>query len=69
MKKWDPVDVIVLCLVFIVGFVLVFGEVKETFMKDSPEAIKNITHIIGGLTTIIGTYVGFKLGKKSKDNE
>ena len=67
--KWEPIDVIILIIVFIIGIVLVFGEVKELFLENNPVVLKDISHAIGGLVTIVSTYVGFRLGKKIKNQK
>lgn len=67
--RWEPIDIIILIIVFIIGVVLIFGEVKEVLMDHDITALKDISHAIGGLVTIVSTYVGFRLGKKVKKDK
>lgn len=68
MKKWEPYDIIVFIITIVIGFVLVFREVRGmiTDHEMSPEAAKFIAHATGGLIAVVSLYIGSKLGNKKE---
>ena len=64
MKNWKPVDVIVLLLAFVVGFVLIYSALKTSTTRLSPESIKFIAGLLASMLTIVSIYVGGKIRKK-----
>lgn len=68
---WEPVDIIVLILVSVVGTVFMFEQITPLFKSVtlSDNTIKFMNHGIGAVLAIVSMYVGSKIGKKSKTNK
>ena len=67
MKNWKPVDVIVLLLAFVVGFVLIHTALKTSDTKLSPESIKFVAGLLASMLTIVSIYVGGKIRNNKED--
>ena len=67
MKNWKPVDVIVVLITAIVGFILIYSALKTSATKLSPESIKFVAGLLASMLTIVSIYVGGKIRNNKED--
>ena len=69
-NKWDPVDIIVLILVMIIGVVFMIEQIVPLFKEInlSENTSKFMQHGIGAMLAIVSMYIGSRINKKNKPN-
>lgn len=63
MKQWNPLDVVVIVLIALVGLVLIgtMANVVVNHLPESQTREKLITSIVVTMLGIVGVYVGSKI--------